>query len=161
MSKIEYCLSQIIKYGLYALLLTPLALWPKALYPFLTSKFILFQVLVELVFGAWAILAIINPKYRPKTTPLMIALGSFFGISLVSALFGADFSRSFWGFGPRLTGLFGELHFFAWFLIMLGYFGSDKEKWSRYLNFSFFAAISMSLKCSFFVFPSCIGAYSR
>jgi len=56
MSKIELYLSKIVKYGLYAILLTPLAFWTKALFPFLTPKFILFQILIEVVFAAWLIL---------------------------------------------------------------------------------------------------------
>ena len=167
---LENFLSQIIKYGLYAILLTPLALWPKALYPFLTSKFILFQVLVELVFGAWVILIIKRGPTQIRAdlrrNYIVLALAGFFAISFISALFGVDFSRSFWGFGPRLTGLFGELHFFVWFLVLASVLRSGSERMeadqhggfhqresaiyprisaSTYLNFSFFVAIAVGL----------------
>ncbi|KKS69496.1 MAG: hypothetical protein UV39_C0009G0004, partial [Candidatus Azambacteria bacterium GW2011_GWA2_42_62] len=81
MFRIELYLPKIIKYGLYAILLTPLAFWPKALYPFLTPKFILFQILIEIIFGAWLILAISNKEYRPKFSWLLAAITAFSGIS--------------------------------------------------------------------------------
>ena len=134
MSKLELYLSKIVKYGLYAILLTPLAFWPKALFPFLTPKFILFQILVEIVFGAWIIMKLDFKNW------LVIALVLFFAISFVSALFGVDFSRSFWGLGARMTGLFAELHFLAWFLVLVSFL-KNKEEWNRYINFSFVVAL--------------------
>ena len=139
MSKLELYLSKIVKYGLYAILLTPLAFWPKALYPFLTPKFILFQILVEIVFAAWlALLVLRNTNTRMNTNNtnqnsrhsydnsyhsywrkwLITSLFIFIGISFLSAIFGIDFQRSFWGIGARMTGLFAELHFLAWFIVL-------------------------------------------
>ncbi len=147
MSKTEFYLNKIIHYGLYAILLTPLAFWPKALFPFLTPKFILFQVLVEIVFGAWLLLAIFNHDYRPKFNRLTKALLLFLAVSFISAFFGIDFSRSFWGIGPRMTGLFAELHFFAWFLVLASVATQIRSirmslvDWDYYLNFSFVVAL--------------------
>ncbi|MBI2446210.1 MAG: hypothetical protein HYV51_00080 [Parcubacteria group bacterium] len=154
MSKTEFYLNKIVHYGLYAILLTPLIFWPRALYAFMTPKFILFQVLVEIVFAAWLILKIID--FRNQRCPdfgnqlfsrknyILLALSGFIIISFVSAIFGVDFSRSFWGIGARMTGLFAELHFFAWFLVLINYFKSNEENWRRYLNFSFFVALAVA-----------------
>ncbi len=146
MYNLEKFLNSVVKYGLYAILLTPLAFWPKALFPFLTPKFILFQILVEIVFAAWLILQMIDfrNQSRLRKNYIAIALSLFFAVSLISALFGVDFSRSFWGIGPRMTGLFAELHFFAWFLVLINYF-KTKEEWNRYLNFSLGAAAIVAL----------------
>ncbi|MEK7198047.1 MAG: O-antigen ligase family protein, partial [Patescibacteria group bacterium] len=102
----------------------------------MTPKFILFQMLVEIVFAAWVALKVLhnpnktqnpnnpNSEYLGKFVNsdygkwLVRALFGFFGVSLLSAIFGIDFSRSFWGIGARMTGLFAELHFFAWFLVL-------------------------------------------
>lgn len=164
MSKLEFYLNRIIKYGLYAILLTPLVFWPRALYAFGTPKFILFQGLVEIVFAAWLILKIINFRNRgifparrnidaggdfgnqlfARKNYIIVALVLFFVISLISAIIGIDFSRSFWGIGARMTGLFAELHFFAWFLVFISYLKGDKESWRQYLNFSFFVALAVA-----------------
>ena len=59
-NQLENILSKIVKYGLYAILLMPLVFWPRALYAFMTPKFILFQVLVEIVFAAWVAAQLLN-----------------------------------------------------------------------------------------------------
>lgn len=148
MPKTELYLSKIVKYGLYAILLTPLVFWPRALYAFATPKFILFQVLVEIVFAAWLILKCWKPSFQQLKSDfnnwLVIAFVSFIAVSFVSALFGVDFSRSFWGIGARMTGLFTELHFFAWFLVLISFFRLPKSDFNSYLNFSFFVALAVA-----------------
>ncbi len=170
MSKIELYLSKIVKYGLYAILLTPLVFWPRALYGFMTPKFILFQILVEIVFVAWLL-----TNYRSgfkriiadlRGNFILLALLGFIVVSFVSAIFGVDFSRSFWGIGARMTGLFAELHFFAWFLVLVSFLKaplgktsdvrrtSDVEEngalsWNCYLNFSFVVALLVALSAFF------------
>ncbi|MBI2635340.1 MAG: O-antigen ligase family protein [Parcubacteria group bacterium] len=190
MLNVEYYLNRIIKYGLYAILLMPLAFWPKALFPFLTPKFILFQILVEIVFAAWLILRLLKSDFsrsptsrspevglspfrrslEGRQTPksdfrnyLFLSLLGFLAVSFISALFGVDFSRSFWGIGARMTGLFAELHFFAWFLVLVSFFRmkSDfprsptsrspevglqilKSDFNSYIDFSFFVALAVA-----------------
>lgn len=172
MFKIELYLNRLIKCGLYAILFTPLFFWPGALYGFMTPRFILFQILVEIVFAAWLILAVSNPQYRPKFSWLLAAVVAFTGISLVSALFGVDFQRSIWGIGARMTGLFAELHFLAWFLVLASslnnannenQYANDANReynkkrlaisgisnkflnWHYYLNFSFAVSVLVAL----------------
>ena len=41
--------------------------------------------------------------------------------------------------------MFAELHFIAWFLVLISYLKNDKEKWNNYLNFSFFVSIAVAL----------------
>ena len=146
MSNLELSLNKIIKYGLYAILLTPLVFWPRALYGFMTPKFILFQILVEIVFVSWILLIIYRGEVRKtlsnlKNNYIFLALLSLFIIYFISAAFGVDFNRSLWGIGARMTGLFAELHFFAWFLVLISYFKTDTEKWHRYINFSFAVSV--------------------
>jgi len=174
-NQLENILSKIVKYGLYAILLTPLFFWPRALYAFMTPKFILFQVLVEIVFAAWVAAQLLNNANDANRESgkklaisgisknyILLALSGFIAISFISAVFGVDFSRSFWGIGARMTGLFAELHFFAWFLVLIGIsksgFRSPTSRsldvgprestpdfdMARYLNFSFFVALAVA-----------------
>lgn len=151
MSNLEKFLNSIIKYGFYAILLTPLAFWIPALYPFAAPKFLLFQILVEIVFAVWLITGIRSLLNRDRIPVLnwcksyiAIALFVFLGVSFISTIFGIDFLRSFWGIGPRMTGLFAELHFLAWFLVLISYL-KTKEEWNRYLNFSLGTAVIVAL----------------
>lgn len=154
MPKLEFYLNKIIHYGLYAILLTPLVFWPPALYAFMTPKFILFQVLVEIVFAAWLFLIIYKSRLISVVSDLrrsyiVLALSGFFAASFLSAVLGVDFSRSFWGIGARMTGMFAELHFFAWFLVLYSYFKNNKEKWFRYINFSFLVSTLVAFSAFF------------
>lgn len=172
MLKTELYLNKTIKYGLYAILLTPLVFLSKALYPFGTPKFILFQILVEIVFAAWLILRLsqrenidsVLPPHSPSLIRrglsggknyIAISLFLFIAVSFISAIFGVDFQRSFWGIGARMTGLFAELHFLAWFLILVNSFSNPNKKNNpdnpngdinpyNYLNFSFFVALAVA-----------------
>ena len=161
MSKTELYLSKIVKYGLYAILLTPLVFWPRALYGFMAPKFILFQVLVEIVFASWLILQMIDSRNQSvligsgnqsylRRNYIILALSGFIVISFISAFFDVDFSRSFWGIGARMTGLFAEFHFFAWFLVLASslknsYNSHQFVYWHRYLNFSFAVSVLVAL----------------
>ena len=164
MFKSELYLNKIIYYGLYAILLTPLFFWPRALFAFLTPKFLLFQVLIEIIFAAWLILRVIGSGNQSwvRKNYIVSALMIFFGVSFISAIFGVDFSRSFWGIGARMTGLFAELHFLAWFLVLVsisksGFRSSTSKSLdvglresmpdfdiAQYLNFSFFIALAVA-----------------
>lgn len=191
MFRLESYLYKVIKYGLYAILLTPLVFWPRALFGFMTPKFILFQVLVEIVFAAWLALLLLNNANVGENmrmtritnnrlaisgiskNPILLVLLGFIAISFISAFFGVDFSRSFWGIGARMTGLFAELHFFAWFLVLAtslnnanntDKYANDANRelekksrlaisgisnkllnWHYYLNFSFAISILVAL----------------
>ena len=172
---LEKILNKIVKYGLYAILMTPLVFWPRALYAFGTPKFILFQILVEIVFGAWLIIKIIDFRNRGifdfenqlflRKNYIALALVGFFAVSVISAFFGVDFQRSIWGIGARMTGLFSELHFLAWFLVLISFsksnfrsptsvalakdVGLQESKLDfdivKYLNFSFAISILVAL----------------
>ncbi|MEK7578334.1 MAG: O-antigen ligase family protein, partial [Patescibacteria group bacterium] len=159
MPNLEKFLNSVVKYGLYAILLAPLIFWPRALYAFMTPKFILFQVLAEIVFAAWLLLIIYGDGWKQtiidfRRNYVVLALSGFLAVSFISAFFGIDFGRSFWGIGARMTGLLAELHFFAWFLILISFFSvstSDinKKNWYKYIDFSFWVSILVALSAFF------------
>ena len=59
----------------------------------------------------------------------------FLIISFLSAIFGVDFYKSFWGDLERGIGVWGLLHFVAWFL-MLGAVFQIKKEWLNLLKIS-------------------------
>ncbi|MDE1967242.1 MAG: hypothetical protein KGI45_04225, partial [Patescibacteria group bacterium] len=46
-------------------------------FPFITGKAFYFRILVEVAFAAWVVLAFIDARYRPRFTPLTIAVTLF------------------------------------------------------------------------------------
>ena len=110
---------KIIKFGLVLLVfLSPLVYWGSTMYPYLTLKVVVFQSLVEILFAIWLTLIIFHKEYRPKFTPLSIALLVLISLLFISSIFGVDFQRSFWSAQSRLTGLFFLIHLLALFFMM-------------------------------------------
>ncbi|MBI4812714.1 O-antigen ligase family protein [Candidatus Falkowbacteria bacterium] len=130
-----------IKIGLYAAFLLPLVFTSRTMYPWHFGKTILFMALVEILVA----LAVVyysrrfrHSEAEDRRIPSQSAtsMGSFtsfrmtvldwlliifFAVQIISAAFGVDFTRSFWGDQQRAQGVFVWLHFAA-FYFLLRYF---------------------------------------
>lgn len=122
-----------IKGGIYAIFFLPLAVVPLFLFPFTTTRAFLFQIIVEVIFALWAVLAFKNPAYRPARSPVFFALCGYFTALMLSTIFGLDLYRSFFGNLERMWGFFQLSHFFLFFVVLIGMFRT-KEEWTRVLN---------------------------
>src|SRR6185295_11283347 len=83
---------------------TPLFYLSETVYPYLISKTSFFQGLTELLIFLYAALAVIDPRCRPKRTPLVTAILLFCAVLFITSMFGVDPSRSFWSMQDRVTG---------------------------------------------------------
>ena len=141
----------IIFFGAGLSLFTPFIISARYFFPFVGPKSIYFMALAEIIFTSWLILIVINPKYRPRLNALLLALVFFLAVSILSSIFGVDFSRSFWSKYERMTGILMQLHLFGFFLAISSVFKS-KEDWLKIFGISVFAAILMS--GIFFIFKT-------
>lgn len=105
----------------------PLIFIKELIFPFVFSKLIFFQILIGLTFPAYVILAWMEPRYRPRKHPLVLAIGVYFVALVLSTVFSVDPLRSWWGNQERMNGLFTLLHFFAWFLMLTSLVRTWKE----------------------------------
>jgi len=133
-------LKKIIQIGVYLTLFIPLLVSPSTLYPFIFSKAIAFQIIVEIIFILWLIL-LAQGKIQLVWTKINIALLGFFIILILSTLLSLDIRQSFWSSAERMTGLFNWLHFALYFLILSTIF--KDYKWL--LRVSLFASIVVSV----------------
>ena len=141
--RIEKSLVWIIKIGIFGILFLPLFIYRPVLYPYVFSKIIIFQILVEIIFAAWLFLAVYNRKYRPDwKNPLLMSLTLFMGILFLTMLSGADIAKSFFSTQERMTGILTMLHFWVLFIILTSTF----KKWHDWQEF-----ILVSVICSFLV----------
>lgn len=139
----------IIRWATYLVLFAPLIISGQYFFPFVGPKSIFFMGLVEIIFFTWLFLIVFNPKYRPHPLRgypniLSIALILFLVVLILSTVFGADISRSFWSKYERMTGLLMWFHLFAFFLAISSTF-KEKSDWFKIFGVSIFAAILMSL----------------
>ncbi|KKR74327.1 MAG: hypothetical protein UU18_C0030G0001, partial [Parcubacteria group bacterium GW2011_GWB2_40_8] len=90
-------------------------------FPFITGKNFLFRIIIEITVALWAIVAIFEPRYRPKKTWIFLTLVFFTLGMALSSVFGANFYRSFWSNYERMEGLITFLHLFAYFTVLISF----------------------------------------
>nr|MDP7365942.1 hypothetical protein [Candidatus Paceibacterota bacterium] len=90
--------------GIFAVPFIPLVISSTMFFPFITGKNFAFSIIVELLLGGWAILAVLDKAYRPKFTLLLISILSFVGIIAIADIFGANPFKSFWSNFERMEG---------------------------------------------------------
>lgn len=120
---------------LYLILLMPFFYFQHLLFPFITGKIFIFQILVELIFAAYLILIFIDKDARPQKSWLLILVSGYMFIWILSSLLSMDPERSFWGNYERMSGTFTILHFFIFFLVA-GSVLRTKNNWRHYLTFA-------------------------
>ncbi|MDE2059732.1 MAG: O-antigen ligase family protein, partial [candidate division NC10 bacterium] len=103
--------------GLFLIPLVPLLVFTSQYFPFVTSKNFAFRIIVELIFGAWLILALRDANYRPKFSWLSGAVLIFLVAIGVADLFGPFPDKSFWSNFRRMEGYITILHLGAYFLV--------------------------------------------
>ena len=96
-------------------------------FPFITGKNFVFRVLIEIALAAWVVLALLDSKYRPKKSPILLAYAVFMGVLFVANLLGVDPARSMWSNFERMEGFVGHIHIFAYLLVLSSMFSTLKD----------------------------------
>ncbi len=126
--------------GVFLVLITPFLVagsWgiPPYFFPFITAKNFTFRILVELSLLLYVILALREPKYRPRPSLIMwavLGLVVWMGLSTITSV---DPIKSFWSNFERMDGYVNLLHLFAWFVIT-GAVLTAENLWGRFINTS-------------------------
>lgn len=87
-------------------------------FPFISGKNLVFRALVEIALAGWVLLALLDPKYRPKKSPLVIAYAVFIVAIFIADVFGVNPWRSFWSNFERMEGFVGHIHLFFYFVVL-------------------------------------------
>ena len=146
----------ILRSGIYLAFLSVFLVFNNLLFPFITSKQIYFNILVEILVVFWLALLIKYPEYRPKKSWITIGLIAFFAAMLISCFTGVDFNLSFWGDVERMLGFFHILHFLAFYFIIITVFRSPGD-WRNLFIVSVVAALLVSFNSLFKTAFSTIG----
>lgn len=108
---------------------------PNLFFPFITGKNFVFRFLVEFALLCYFLLALREPKYRPRASLLMWATLAFVVWMAVALATSLDPLKSFWSNFERMEGYVGLLHLFVWFVIT-GALLSAENLWNRFFNWS-------------------------
>lgn len=135
---------RILQGGIVLSLLVVLLVFPSLLFPYISSKQLVFNILMELLLAVWLVFIWKYPSYRPKLNFLVYSLSAYLLVIFLSSIFGVDFNLSFWGDVERMLGFFHILHFFIFFIILISVFRQEKD-WHFLLNFSLMVATVVAL----------------
>lgn len=117
----------ILKGGILASFVMLLFVFSSFLFPFITSKQLPFNILMEVLLAVYIIFLIQYPKYAPKKSHLTFGILAYFLTLIISLAVSADFNLSFWGDIERMLGLFHLLHFFIFYIITISVFRTKSD----------------------------------
>jgi O-antigen ligase/tetratricopeptide (TPR) repeat protein len=100
-----------------------------------SSKALIFQCLVEVTFLFYLYLVLLDKNYLPKKSILLLTTSVFFLIEIISAIFGLNFYRSFFGNLTRGDGIVLHLHLLVFFVILVSIF-KEKSEWINLFRIS-------------------------
>lgn len=139
-SEVEKALLYGIWVGIFLLLLMPFVVTTQTIFPFIVGKAIYARVIIEILFGAWVVLAYINPSYRLPRSMLLLLLTLNLGVSLLAGFFGVSLQRSLWSTYERMQGVIDLAHWVALTAILASVIRTQTN-WRYLLNIN--VAISL------------------
>ena len=142
--KTERFLLKIVRLCIFAAIFTPLIYTESTLFPFIVGKVVYLEAVVGAAAGAYLLLLLVNPIWRPRMSLLLRAVILYIVVLFIATLTGVDFVRSFWANFERMTGWFALLHYFLLFVIAASVF-PDKLQRVRLLKTTLFVSLLVSL----------------
>ncbi|MFH1890900.1 MAG: O-antigen ligase family protein [Candidatus Kuenenbacteria bacterium] len=129
---------------LYLILLTPLLLSSKFIFPFISLKAFYFRIAVEAAIFLYVMLALANSYYKPKMNSLVWTIFGFGLIIFITGLFGVNPYKSFWGTIERAEGFLTISHLIAYFFI-LSQMIKTKRDWLNFLSAHIFISLLVGI----------------
>jgi O-antigen ligase/Tfp pilus assembly protein PilF len=117
----------ILKIGAILSLVFVFVLFNKLFFPYVASKQLSFNILIEILMVFCLVYIIKYPSERPKLKILSWSLIAFFGAILISVLISVDPHLSFWGKTERMLGFVQAVHFLAFYFIIITAFKRLKD----------------------------------
>jgi O-antigen ligase len=113
-------------------LLTPLVATPDHfVFGFVVPRVLFLRAIVEVMLGAWVLLALHSVEYRDvRRTPVTLCGAVFLLSAGLSSLLGVDLHRSLWDTYERMLGLVTLLHYAALYVVATAVLKSWAE-WRR------------------------------
>ena len=132
--KTNKILLNILTWGIYAALLTPLFVSKHFYFPFISTKVFFFRILIEILFVLWIALVLRGVVALPKWRNFLLwALGIHVLVLFLSIASGVEWYRGFWGSIERGSGMFTYLHYLVFFFILISVC-KTKTEWRRLLD---------------------------
>ena len=129
--------------GLFAIPLIPFLVFSDFFFPFITTKAFAWRIIIEIVFAAWVLLALLDASYRPRRSIILYSVLGFLAVIGLADLFGVAPVKSFWSNFERMEGFITLLHLGMFFIVISSVF--KEVDWKRWWNVSLAASFLMVL----------------
>lgn len=113
-------------------------------FPFIVGKNFAFRAVVEVMFSAWVVLAVIDPAYRPKKGYILGAFVALLAVITLSGIFGENTAKSFWSNFERMEGVVTYFHLFAYFVVASTVL-TVRGFWKQYIDLLLSAGVIMAV----------------
>ena len=133
-------LLKLIKFGIGFILFIPLYIGGSFYFPFIFPKIWLFQLIVEIIFFLYIILALRDARFRPKWNWVIGALALLSLVLIITSFTGVDAFRSFWGNTERMSGVIAWSHFAVFAVILSSILTTEKE-WRKFFGIAVIVSI--------------------
>jgi len=143
----------ILKIGVLLAFVSFIFVFSHFYFPYVTTKQIFFNILVEILIVFWLAMIIKYPHTRPQKSWITFGMIAFFLVLLISCFTGVDFNLSFWGDLERMLGWFDIIHFLLYYLIVITVFKEWKD-WKILFNVSLIFAVWITLQGIFLNDPT-------
>lgn len=130
--------------GIFAIPFLPLIVSNTLFFPFITGKNFAFRIIVEVIFAAWALLALMDAAYRPRFSWILGGFVWFVVVIFAADIFGVSPHKSLWSNYERMEGFVTLFHLFLYFVV-LGASLTTEKLWKAFLNTSIAVAVLMSM----------------
>nr|MBA3551112.1 O-antigen ligase family protein [Patescibacteria group bacterium] len=152
-------MNKILRYtiiaGIFLVPCIPLFVANGLYFPFISGKNFVFRIIVEIIFGAWIVLALTDKTYRPRKSFILWALGAFIVIIGLADIFGMNPFKSFWSNYERMEGLVGLVHL-GLYTLVAGTVLTTTKLWSWFWN----TTIGISVIMSFYGIGQLLGWFT-
>lgn len=119
--------------GLFAIPFIPLIVTDSMFFPFITGKNFTFRAIVEIIFGAWILLSLLDAAYRPRFSWLLSGASVFLIVMFFADLLGEYPLKSFWSNFERMDGYVTLIHFYLYFVVLGSTLRENRKLWMYYL----------------------------
>lgn len=113
-------------------------------FPYITGKNFYFRIIVEVIFGAWIALSLLDARFRPKFSWLLSGFSLFLLVMFVADWQGAHRASSFWSNFERMEGFITLVHLYLYFVVLSSVL-TTKKAWSYFLNTALVGAVLVSV----------------
>ncbi len=125
--------------GVFFLPFLPLVVVNSLFFPYITGKNFILRIVVEIMFVAWALLALYEPRYRPRFSFLIVALFAWAGIVLAADIAGISPLKSLWSNFERMEGFVAIAHLVV-YIFVAGNLLNTQKLWDYFFNTTLCAA---------------------